>query len=48
MSLIQLLLSTLVTSVRLLKVCNVLDSITVKISGDLSQVTEGLYCPCSG
>ena len=41
MSLIQLLLISLV---RLLKVCTVLSLVTVKVTGNLSQIIEGLYC----
>ena len=44
MSLIQLLVISLVTSVRLLKVCTVLSLVTVKVTGNLSQIIEGLYC----
>ena len=40
--LVQLLLRSLVTSVKLLNVCNVLDPVSIKITSDLSQITEGV------
>ena len=42
MSLIQLLLRSLVTSVKLLKECNALDLVIIKIPSDLIQITGGV------
>ena len=42
MSLIQLLLRSMVASVRLLKISTVLVPVDVKITGHLSQITESV------